>query len=335
MHDRTRRRGDDGDSAASGGGHVAPGKTTRTQLIQLKAKSGGAPLPDAARAQFEGSLGADLSSVRVHTGASSAEAAEGLGARAFATGQDIHFGAGQYQPDDPFGMHLLAHEVAHTVQQGSAGGGAQMKLEVSTPGDAYESEADVAAEAMVRGAPASVSSLGGEAPVQRFDLLGGSASLGIPGLGGGGAGYESFADDEDDEYDTDEDEDPYWDDGSGQGIPPPPVPGAKGAEVLKLQKVLGVPPTGLYDEATVGALYEFQISQGFDPSIQLQPQIWARLYPRMQKQNLGGGGGGGAGWHAAGPKSFGGGKSAGKKKSTPKPKEKKKPKKKGGFGFGG
>jgi peptidoglycan hydrolase-like protein with peptidoglycan-binding domain len=149
---------------------ISPGKVSRSGRIARKAAgsagdvegalarvsgSTGAGLPQAQRAQFEHSLGADLSAVRVHTGEASASAASELGARAFATGNDVHFGAGEYQPGDPFGLHLLAHEVAHTVQQGGAAG-AQAKREVSEPGDPLEREADAAADAMVRGAPAAV-----------------------------------------------------------------------------------------------------------------------------------------------------------------------------------
>jgi Domain of unknown function (DUF4157) len=124
--------------------------------VQRAAQSSGAGLPAAARARFERSLGADLSAVRVHTGAESAAAASALGARAFTRGQDIHFGSGQYAPEDPFGLHLLAHEVAHTQQQGGAPA-VQCKLEVSSPGDSLEHEADRAADAMIHGAPARVS----------------------------------------------------------------------------------------------------------------------------------------------------------------------------------
>ena len=123
--------------------------------------SSGAPLPAQARARFETSLGADLGAVRVHTGAGSADAAAGLGARAFAVGNDVHFGAGQYRPDDPFGMHLLAHEVAHTVQQQGASAGPQRSALVSVPGDAAEVEADHAADAMVRGEAFAISASGG------------------------------------------------------------------------------------------------------------------------------------------------------------------------------
>jgi hypothetical protein len=151
---------------------TAAGKASRTGRLQRKASGGarasadeavasvagstGQALPDGVRGGFEASLGTDLGGVRVHTGADSAAAAADLGARAFTTGQDIHFGAGEYRPDDPFGVHLLGHEVAHTVQQGSGGGGAQTKLEVSEPGDALEVEADRAADAMTRGEPAQV-----------------------------------------------------------------------------------------------------------------------------------------------------------------------------------
>jgi hypothetical protein len=136
------------------------------EAVGRAAASSGEPLPDAVRARFEGSLGADLSSVRVHTGADSAAAADAVGARAYALGSDIHFGAGEYAPVDPFGLHLLAHEVAHTVQQaGGAATGAQCKLEVSTPGDAHEIEADRAADAMVEGARFAVG--GGAVGMQR------------------------------------------------------------------------------------------------------------------------------------------------------------------------
>ncbi|HUQ05882.1 MAG TPA: DUF4157 domain-containing protein [Kofleriaceae bacterium] len=113
-------------------------------------------LPTPLRDRFEDSLGVDLGGVRLHTGDASATEANDLGARAFARGTDIHFGAGQYRPDDPFGQHLIAHEVAHTVQQGGGATMTQTKLATSTPGDAHEVEADVAADAMMAGGRAHV-----------------------------------------------------------------------------------------------------------------------------------------------------------------------------------
>jgi hypothetical protein len=124
--------------------------------VERAAGGSGAALPGELRERFEASLGADLSAVRVHTGAASQEAAASVGARAYATGNDIHFAAGQYDPTSSDGQFLIAHEVAHTVQQSGGAPVRQNKLEISTPGDTAELEADRAAEAMVEGAVASV-----------------------------------------------------------------------------------------------------------------------------------------------------------------------------------
>ncbi len=81
-----------------------------------------------------------------------------MGARAFAVGQDIHFGAGEYDPESRAGETLLAHEVSHTVQQaGGAESVAQAKLAASQ-NEPAEQEADRAASAMVDGQPATVGS---------------------------------------------------------------------------------------------------------------------------------------------------------------------------------
>lgn len=82
----------------------------------------GAPLGAAVRAPLERHLDADLSAVRVHTDMRAALASERIGARAFAHGSDIAFGAGQYAPHSTEGRRLIAHEVVHTVQQGRGAG---------------------------------------------------------------------------------------------------------------------------------------------------------------------------------------------------------------------
>jgi Domain of unknown function (DUF4157) len=126
--------------------------------VDAASRSSGSTLPDPVMRKFESSLGTDLSSVRVHTGGESAAAASAVGARAYAVGQDIHFGTGQYDPSSNSGQHLLAHEVAHTVQQRGGNPIRQNKLAVSGPQDSLEHEADRAADAMVSGAPAMISS---------------------------------------------------------------------------------------------------------------------------------------------------------------------------------
>jgi len=135
------------------------------QAVGAASGSTGRGLPDDLRSRFEQSLGADLSSVRIHTGSESQVAAEAVGARAYAVGNDIHFAAGQYDPGSEGGQHLIAHEVAHTVQQRGGMQQPQFKLAVSSGGDSHEIEADRAADAMVRGTPAAVS--GGEMMISR------------------------------------------------------------------------------------------------------------------------------------------------------------------------
>ncbi|WP_386069635.1 DUF4157 domain-containing protein [Tahibacter sp. UC22_41] len=82
------------------------------------ASRGGMPLPAAARAQFEPRFGHDFSGVRVHTDGEAASAARGVSAQAYTFGSHIVFGAGQYAPYTRAGAHLMAHELAHVVQQG-------------------------------------------------------------------------------------------------------------------------------------------------------------------------------------------------------------------------
>lgn len=145
---------------SAGGGspgspEVAPGRRTLTERLAA-GRRGGRALPGGVRARFEGSLGTDLGQVRVHDDDASAAEADALGARAFAYGDDVHFAAGAYQPDDPFGMHLLAHEVAHTVAQRGAAPAPQGDRGAASVDAAAERDADRAADAMVRGAPARV-----------------------------------------------------------------------------------------------------------------------------------------------------------------------------------
>ena len=138
--------------------------------LAATAASSGSPLPGQVQRQFEQSLGADLSGVRVHTGSASAHAAKSVSAKAYTVGQDVHFGAGHYDPSSAAGQRLLAHEVAHTVQQagGAVARKAQFKLDVSTPGDHHELEADRAADAMVSGRSFAVSA--GNSTISRVPI---------------------------------------------------------------------------------------------------------------------------------------------------------------------
>jgi hypothetical protein len=84
------------------------------------ASSGGAPLPAPVRNFMEPRFGADFGNVRIHTGEAAAAQSARLNANAFAVGQHVFFGRGQYQPDTASGKELIAHELTHTIQQGAA-----------------------------------------------------------------------------------------------------------------------------------------------------------------------------------------------------------------------
>jgi hypothetical protein len=139
--------------------------------------SPGQPLGGEVRAMLEPGFGRSLADVRVRADDAAARAADALHARAFTIGSSIWFGAGEYRPDTTGGQRLLAHEVAHTVQQAGAPPAAQAKLTVGGAGDPAEltvggagdpaeHAADAAADAVLRGERASLPT-GGAVAVRR------------------------------------------------------------------------------------------------------------------------------------------------------------------------
>jgi hypothetical protein len=89
---------------------------------QIGALSGrGEALPVSVRSLFEPRFGRDFSQVRFHRDGQAAESALALQASAFTSGHDIVFGPNQYAPETAIGKRLIAHELAHVVQQGRAG----------------------------------------------------------------------------------------------------------------------------------------------------------------------------------------------------------------------
>ena len=82
--------------------------------------------------------------MRVHTDDKADQLNRSVSARAFATGTDVYFAKGEYSPGSASGDKLIAHELAHVVQQ--RGSSASGPLTVSQPGDAMEREADSVAD---------------------------------------------------------------------------------------------------------------------------------------------------------------------------------------------
>lgn len=105
----------------------------------------GQPLDRTSRELFEPRLGFDLSQVRLHTDATAAESAYAIHAMAYTSGNHVVLGSGHYAPDTKKGQRLLAHELAHVVQQSRASGGSSGGLELGAPDSAAEHEADVIA----------------------------------------------------------------------------------------------------------------------------------------------------------------------------------------------
>jgi hypothetical protein len=82
-----------------------------------QAKGSGQPLAENVREPMERAFGADFSGVKIHTDSKSDQLNQSIQARAFTTGQDLFFKAGEYNPGSKGGQELLAHELTHVVQQ--------------------------------------------------------------------------------------------------------------------------------------------------------------------------------------------------------------------------
>ena len=85
--------------------------------VQQVLAGGGQPLAPALQADMGQRFGRDFSAVRVHQGPLEARSARDINAHAYTAGQHVVFGEGRFAPHTPRGRHLLAHELAHTVQQ--------------------------------------------------------------------------------------------------------------------------------------------------------------------------------------------------------------------------
>ena len=130
--------------------------------------SPGRSLDSATRNYMEPLFGRDFSNVRVHNDSQAAASARDVDARAYTVGDHITFAGGEYRPHTPEGQALLAHELAHTVQQsGLQRQSADMSVDtaVNSP---LEREANAAANAVLRGErPTSVVGRPARSAVQR------------------------------------------------------------------------------------------------------------------------------------------------------------------------
>jgi hypothetical protein len=153
--------------------------------VQDVLRGPGQPLDTGVRAEMEPRFGHDLGQVRIHTDPSAAASARAVNALAYTVGSHIVFAAGQHAPHSPPGRRLLAHELAHVIQQSDAGAGIQAAPDGIAPADGiHERLAEAAAEAVLAGGrPANLGPAGRsiqrapEAPPQAPPSVGMSVTL--------------------------------------------------------------------------------------------------------------------------------------------------------------
>lgn len=120
-----------------------------TTLVQRVLNSQGSPLSASVRDMMEARFGHEFGHVRLHTDALANTSARALCARAYAFGSHIVFGEGRFNPETGEGLWLLAHELAHVIQQG--GMGSLQPSKVAADDDQLECEANRAADLIAAG----------------------------------------------------------------------------------------------------------------------------------------------------------------------------------------
>jgi hypothetical protein len=118
--------------------------TDDPRVIQAQL-GGGEALEGSVQGRMSSAFGYDFSGVRVHKDNQAAQLSADLNARAFTIGRNVAFGAGEYRPGNPIGDALIAHELAHVVQQAGASDGFAPKVNNPADYSALERDADVSA----------------------------------------------------------------------------------------------------------------------------------------------------------------------------------------------
>ena len=132
---------------ARGPGAGAPSASNPTAI--LGRLGDGRPLDTGVRSRMEPLFGQDFSGVRVHDDHEAATLSTGLDARAFTVGQHIALGSDASQPGTLAGDALLAHELAHVIQQGGASRSGAPLRDGTPAYEAFEQDADTSAAGVV------------------------------------------------------------------------------------------------------------------------------------------------------------------------------------------
>jgi hypothetical protein len=123
-----------------------PPSPAASPIVYNVLRSTGSPLDAATRAYFEPRFGYNFSQVRIHTDASAAKSAQSVNALAYTAGRDVVLGLGRYAPNTQAGRFLLAHELAHVLQQSATMRLGSLPASLTVHDDpALEREADMLA----------------------------------------------------------------------------------------------------------------------------------------------------------------------------------------------
>ncbi|HEX8241918.1 MAG TPA: DUF4157 domain-containing protein, partial [Longimicrobium sp.] len=148
------------------GPQAPPASPAEAAIREVVSNPGeGRPLEPAVKEEMEKRFKADFGAVRVHDDARADRLCRALNARAFTRGTHVYFAAGQYRPATPEGKKLLAHELTHVVQQRNSA--TVQRMAVGAQGDAFEREADRAADDVAGGRTARVSGRTAAGLIQR------------------------------------------------------------------------------------------------------------------------------------------------------------------------
>jgi hypothetical protein len=131
-------------------GAAEPASKGAPGIVHEVLRSGGEPLSEGVRSVMEPRFGHDFDHVRVHTNSRAAQSALAVNALAYTVGRDVVFGAGQYAPTTGRGQRLLAHELAHVIQQRSATPHPE-SVRIADTAAPHEREADVVVDRVLRG----------------------------------------------------------------------------------------------------------------------------------------------------------------------------------------
>lgn len=120
------------------------GKVGNPRAIQVRLGSG-QPLDSGVRSRMESAFSMNFSHVRTHTDSVAAGLSHGLNARAFTVGEHVAFGSGEYKPGSIYGDALIAHELAHVIQQSGANTSVAPLQTENTGHNVFEEDADKSA----------------------------------------------------------------------------------------------------------------------------------------------------------------------------------------------